>query len=64
MTKLELLKALQDVPDDMDIMIHQNNDEFAYSMPLVAKIHAIRFKEEGIPKHKQPTIDCFLISDL
>jgi len=64
MTKLELLKALEGVPDDMDIMIHQNNDEFTYVEPVIAQIHPIRFKGEGIPKHKEPTINCFLISDL
>lgn len=64
MTKLELLKALEGVPDNMDIMIHQNNDEFTYSEPVIAKIHPIRFKGDGIPTDKEPTIDCFLISDL
>lgn len=60
----ELKILIENIPDDMDIFIRKENDDFIYEMANSAVIIPIRFKADGIKKSEQPTVDCFVISDL
>jgi len=59
----ELKTIIELLPDDMDVFIKQNNDEYETSMAIDASVSYIRFKGSGIKKSEEPTIRCFLIKD-
>lgn len=63
MTKKELLKKLEAVPEDMEIMLMQTDDESAYNMVNTAEIRPLTFGSADVPKREWATIDCFVITD-
>lgn len=46
MTKGELLEKIKDIPDHMEVFIHQENDEFNLSLLETAKVIEAHFSEE------------------
>lgn len=64
----ELKEKIKDLPDTMDVMILQTNDDFQNSMAESAEVRAITFSEEEIsdddlPEQEWPVVDCLVISD-
>lgn len=63
MTVKELKQKLEGVPDDMDVMIYQTNDESSYSMSEKAFIEEVTFMDEEMPSEEYAKVDCFVITD-
>lgn len=42
----ELKQKIKDLPDTMEVFIHQDNDEFYFSMVETAKVVEAEFSEE------------------
>lgn len=59
----ELKTIIELLPDDMDVFIKQNDDEYETSMAEEASVSYIRFKGAGVKYSEEPTIKCFLIKD-
>lgn len=60
MTVKELKKSLENAPDNMDVFIHQENDEFTHNSAESAIVEKVKFRGEK----EIPEIECFVISDL
>jgi len=63
MTVKELKKALENAPEDMDVIINQVNDDYAYNLAETASIDDVVFGSEDIPRKHWATEKCFVISD-
>jgi len=63
MTVKELKKFIEHLPDDMDVMVEQSNDESRYGMAQSAGVIEVSFQDENVPKEEWPDIDCLVISD-
>lgn len=63
MTLGELRKLTAHLPDSIDVMIEQTNDESRYGMSQQAEVRKVLFGDEYIPKKEWPTIKCLIISD-
>lgn len=65
MTVKELKQKLENAPDNMDVMIYQGDDEFAYNMANSAEIRKVKFYVD--PDDSENTEyaeeDCFVITD-
>lgn len=60
----QLKQIISSLPDDMDVMISQSNDESIYSMSDQASVQGVQFQDPDIPKKEWPTIECLVITDL
>lgn len=60
MTVKELKNKIKDFPDDMDVMIEKNNDEFHFGLLQSAKSQEVIF-ESG--DNKDAEIECLVLSD-
>lgn len=63
MTKKELLEKMAPFPDDMDIMIYQNSDEYGYVSAETVEVREVNFSAPEIPKKEWAKIPCIIISD-
>ena len=63
MTVKELKKFIEHLPDDMDVMVEQSNDESRYGMAQSAVAMEVSFQDEDILKDEWPYIECLVISD-
>lgn len=60
----ELKDKIKDLPDNMDVMIEQNNDEFRYSLAEVADVFSVVFNANNInKKNGSAIVDCLIIQD-
>ena len=62
MTVKELKKAIADLPDGMDVIIRQNNDEFQFSVANEARVVEVNFHDPS-NKSLNADVDCFVIED-
>lgn len=64
MTVKELKTAINDLPNDMDVMIVQERDEEGlYSMAETAKVRSVTFQDQDIPEEEWADLDCLVITD-
>lgn len=63
MTVKGLKIAMENLPDDMDVMICQYNDEYGNAMVEKAEIKPIQFQDEEIPEDEWATVECFVLTD-
>lgn len=62
MTVRELKAIINDLPDNMDVMFEQTNDEFRYSMANEAVVLELNFRESPDGPVLAAT-DCLVITD-
>lgn len=60
----ELKAAIADLPDNMDVMIEQTNDESRYGLANEAEVENVVFGDEDIPKEEWANEDCLVIRDI
>lgn len=63
MTVKELKHKLEGVPDDMDVMIYQTNEEYGFSMGETASIQEVTFMDDEMDSEEYAKVDCFVITD-
>lgn len=63
MTIKELKKAIENLPDHMDVMIKQENEESPFSMSEKMEVRKITFQDEEIDPEKWAEVECFCITD-
>lgn len=63
MINSELIKKLQTLPENMEVMFTQTNDESEYSMVNSADIQALTFSSSDVPRNEWATENCIVISD-
>lgn len=65
MTVKELKLAIADLPDNMDVMLEQINDESRYAMAETAEVKPVTFMDEefDVNPEEWPVVDCFVITD-
>lgn len=63
MTVKDLKKAIADLPDHMDVMVEQTNDEGRYGMSERVEVRAVLFQDEEIPSEEWDRVECLVISD-
>ena len=62
MTILELKEKIANLPDSMEVFIHQDNDEFYFSLVETAKVSEVEFSEES-DSEKLAKDKVFLLTD-
>lgn len=63
MTIKDLKKAIADLPDHMDVMLYQTNDEYEYAMSERIEVRSVTFGEEEFPEKEWAVVECLVISD-
>lgn len=64
MTVKQLKQKLEGLPDDMDVMIYQTNDEeYGFSMADNASVQKVTFMDKDMPSDEHAKVDCLVISD-
>lgn len=63
MTNLELIKKLQQLPSEMEVMLIQTDDESAYNMVNTAEVRSITFGGDDVRRTEWAVVDCVVISD-
>ena len=63
MTIKELKIAINDLPDDMDVLIHQEDEESHFSMSQSHEVRKITFQDEEMDPEEWAEMDCFCITD-
>lgn len=63
MTNSELIKKLQALPADMEVMLYQTNDESAYGITETVAVEEVTFGSDDVPKKKWAKENCIVISD-
>lgn len=63
MTVAELKIKIADLPDHMDVMIYQTNDESLYGMSEKAEVEDVTFGDEDIPREEWGIEKCLVITD-
>lgn len=63
MTIKELKIAINDLPDDMDVLIHQEDEESYFSMSQRYEVRKITFQDEETEPEEWAEVDCFCITD-
>ncbi len=63
MTVKKLKEILADVPDDMEVFIHQNENDFTHSLAETAEMKKLKFSEGDGSKKPVAYEDVFIISD-
>lgn len=59
----ELKAAIADLPDDMDVMIEQTNDESRYGLANEAEVELVKF-QDGDNDEVFAEEDCLVIRDI
>ena len=63
MTVKQLKEAIKDLPDDMNVMIHQTWDESPLSESETATVRLVTFAGEDFEPEDYGKRDCLVISD-
>lgn len=63
MTIKELKQKISDLPDNMDVMLSQYNDECHYSMSETAEVMDVEFQDPDMHPKDWATEKCFVITD-
>lgn len=63
MTIKELKNAIKDLPDHMDVLIHQEDDESHFSMSQTHEVRKITFQDEEMDPEEWAELECFCITD-
>jgi len=63
MTNSELIKKLQSLPADLEVMLIQTDDESAYNMVNTVEVRSLTFGGEDVPQEEWADEDCVVISD-
>ncbi|WP_312697015.1 hypothetical protein [Sphingobacterium mizutaii] len=63
MTVAELKQKIADLPDHMDVMIMQEDDDYGYSGAFTAEVRDVTFKAPEIPKKEWAVEKCLVITD-
>ena len=63
MTVKELKKELENLPDNMDVMLRQTDDESAFNMVNSAEVKEITFHDQDIPEKEWVKVKCFVVTD-
>ena len=63
MTIGQLKEIIKDMPDNLDVMIYQTNDESLYNMAEKAKIEDVLFGSPEIPRKEWGVEKCLVITD-
>lgn len=63
MTIKELKEAINDLPDYMDVLIHQENEESYFSMSETHEVRKITFQDEELQPEEWAELECFIITD-
>lgn len=64
MTVKELKQKLENLPDLMDVMIMQTDDEFSYNAAITAEVRPVKFFPDDDGDELNVAIeDCFVITD-
>jgi len=63
MTVKELKAAIADLPDDMDVLLHQHNDESHFSMSEKAEVRTIKFEDAEMDPEEWADLECLCITD-
>lgn len=63
MTNKELIKKLQGLPPNMEVMLIQTDDESAYNMVNTVEVKAITFGAPDVPRNEWAEVECVVISD-
>lgn len=63
MTVKKLKELLADVPDDMEVFIHQNENDFSHSLAESAQMRPLKFTDRSGPVPLVAYDQCFIISD-
>lgn len=59
----ELKEAIKDLPDNMDVMIEQTNDESRYGMANEVEVENVKF-QDGDNDEVFAEVDCLVIRDI
>lgn len=63
MTVGELKQKIANLPDDMDVMIYQYNDESLYALAEKAEAETVTFSDEEMDPEEYAKVDCLVITD-
>lgn len=63
MTIKQLKEAIKDLPDNMDVMIHQTWDESPMSMVEQITVQDVTFGSEDIDEKEWATEKCLVLTD-
>lgn len=63
MTNSELIKKLQSLPSDMEVMLIQTDDESAYNMVNTVEVRTLTFGSEDVPREEWADEECVVVSD-
>ncbi|KAA8483748.1 hypothetical protein BDE36_1788 [Arcticibacter tournemirensis] len=63
MTIGQLKTIIADLPDHMDVMVEQTNDECRYGMSETIEVRPVTFGGDDIPEDEEAVVDCLVISD-
>lgn len=63
MTNSELIKKLQALPANIEVMLIQTNDESAYNSVNTVEVRSLTFGGEDVPRKEWCNEDCVVISD-
>ncbi len=63
MTIKELKNAIKDLPDHMDVLVHQEYDESYFSMSESCNVRKITFQDEEMDPEEWAEVECFCITD-
>nr|WP_199083392.1 hypothetical protein [Pedobacter sp. ASV19] len=63
MTIKELKAKIADLPDNMDVMVEQTNEEGRYGMSQTVEVRSVQFSDPEVPKKDWATEKCLIISD-
>jgi len=59
----ELKALIADLPDGMDVMVEQTDDESRYNMCQRAQVRDVTFGAPEIPRKQWAKVTCLVISD-
>lgn len=63
MTNQELIKKLQVLPPNMEVMLIQTDDESEYQMVETVEVRPILFGSPDVPRKEWADVECVVISD-
>lgn len=63
MTVGELKQKIADLPDQMDVMIYQTNEESLYGMSQKAEVEDVTFGDEDMDRDEWAIEKCLVITD-
>lgn len=63
MTLGEFREKTAHLPDNIDIMIYQDDDEFSYSPAEKAEVENVTFKDAFMPASEWAPVECLVITN-